>query len=161
MCAAQKLARNSTRAPRELAREAALTTVAPQDCAPEIISWAEVNQTHRIQNGVYQRGGRLVSLLTDFGRINPCYPDRQETSGDTILYTGEGRRGDQHLSPGNRALLAAIESSHAVPLFNKLGVGRWQYMGLWRVTRGSHVFDEKENRMLWHFTLKKVMSLES
>jgi hypothetical protein len=128
----------------------------PEPGRAEILSWAEVNRTHRIQNGIYQRRGRLVSLLTDFGRINPCYPDRQAESKDTIYYTGEGRRGDQTLSPGNRALFAAIESGHSVPLFNKLAVGRWQHMGYWRVVEGSHVFDEKENRMLWLFTLKRV-----
>jgi hypothetical protein len=122
----------------------------------EILTWAEVNRTHRIRNGVYQREGRLISLLTDFGRINPCYPDEQTESGDRIYYTGDGRRGDQHLSPGNRALLAAIESCHAVPLFNKLSVGRWQHMGFWRVVEASHLFDAKENRMLWRFTLKKA-----
>ena len=125
-----------------------------------ILSWAEVNRTHRIQNGVYQRGGRLISLLTDFGRINPCYPDQRNDAGDMIYYTGEGRRGDQHLTPGNRALLAAIESGHSVPLFNKLAVGRWQHMGYWRVADASHRFDEKENRMLWLFTLKKMMNAE-
>ncbi|MBD0369327.1 MAG: hypothetical protein ICV60_00625 [Pyrinomonadaceae bacterium] len=125
-----------------------------------ILTWAEVNRTHRIQNGVYQRNGRLISLLTDFGRINPCYPDRQNKAGDTIFYTGAGRRGDQQLSPPNRALLAAIESAHAVPLFNKLSVGRWQHMGYWRVTEASRRFDPKEQRMLWLFTLKKVLSDE-
>ena len=122
-----------------------------------MLTWAEVNATHRIRNGVYHRKGHLVSLLTDFGRINPCYPDRQSEGGDTISYTGEGRRGDQHLSPGNRALLAAIESGHSVPLFNKLEVGRWQHMGFWRVTAAEHRFDQKEQRMLWLFTLKKVI----
>lgn len=125
-----------------------------------ILSWAEVNRTHRIQNGVYQRGGRLISLLTDFGRINPCYPDTQNETGDTIYYTGAGRRGDQHLSPPNRALLAAIESAHAVPLFNKLAVGRWQHMGYWRVTSAERRFDEKERRMLWLFTLRKAAGSE-
>ena len=124
--------------------------------AGSLLSWAEVNRTHRIQNGVYQRGGRLISLLTDFGRINPCYPDEQNERGDTISYTGEGRRGDQHLSPGNRALLAAVETGHAVPLFNKLSVGRWQHMGYWYVAAGEHRYDEKERRMLWLFTLKKA-----
>jgi hypothetical protein len=131
-------------------------TVSPEPLSEEILSWAEVNRTHRIRNGVYQRGGRLISLLTDFGRINPCYPDRRADSPDAIHYTGEGRRGDQHLSPGNRALLAAIESAHAVPLFNKLGTGRWQHMGFWRVLEAVHRFDERENRMLWWFTLKRV-----
>ena len=142
--------------------------------AGEILSWTEVQQIHRIRNGVYQRGGRLISLLTDFGRHNPCYPDRfgviesteaqivaeqttthgagQEattteaaSSGNlfesslpaTIFYTGAGRRGDQGLSPANRALFAAIESGHAVPLFNKLEVGRWQFMSWWRVAVGA------------------------
>jgi hypothetical protein len=129
----------------------------PEPESEEILSWAEVNRTHRIRNGVYQRNGRLISLLTDFGRINPCYPDRVAAeSPDTIYYTGNGRRGDQYLNPGNRALLAAIESRHSVPLFNKLGVGRWQHLGFWRVTEGSQIFDEGENRMLWRFTLKRV-----
>ncbi|HYP53689.1 MAG TPA: hypothetical protein VEQ42_09120 [Pyrinomonadaceae bacterium] len=123
----------------------------------DVLTWAEVQRTHRIRNGVYQRRGRLVSLLTDFGLINPCYPDRHEGGdADTILYVGEGRRGDQHLTPGNRALLAAVESGHAVPLFNKLSVGRWQLTGFWRVARAEHRFDAGENRMLWRFTLKRV-----
>ncbi|HEY0005611.1 MAG TPA: hypothetical protein VGB17_12440 [Pyrinomonadaceae bacterium] len=122
----------------------------------EILSWAEVNRVHRIRSGVYQRRGRLISLLTDFGRINPCYPDRLNEAGDTISYTGDGRRGDQTLNPANRALFAAIQSGHAVPLFNKLAVGRWQSMGRWRVTEGRQVFDEKEQRMLWRFTLQKA-----
>jgi hypothetical protein len=120
-----------------------------------ILTWAEVNKIHRIRNGVYQRKGRLISLLTDFGKINPCYPDQQNESGETITYHGAGRRGDQPLDPANRALLAAIESGHAVPLFNKLGVGRWQHMGFWRVVEGRYVYDENEKRMLWRFTLKR------
>ncbi|MCA1615675.1 MAG: hypothetical protein LC800_16555 [Acidobacteria bacterium] len=38
--------------------------------AGDLLSWDEVRRTHRIRNGVYQRDGRLVSLLTDFGLIN-------------------------------------------------------------------------------------------
>jgi hypothetical protein len=127
----------------------------------EILTWAEVNRTHRIRNGVYHRGGRLVSLLTDFGRINPCYPDVATDDGETILYTGEGRHGDQLLSPGNRALLAAIGDGHAVPLFDKLGTGRWRHAGFWRVAHAEHRFDEGEGRMLWRFTLRRVRSSES
>lgn len=123
----------------------------------EILTWKEVSRTHRIRNGVYQRGGRLISLLTDFGRINPCYPDALANDDENVIhYTGEGRHGDQHLSPGNRALLAAVESGHAVPLFNKLGTGRWRHMGHWRVAEAAHRFDAAENRMLWRFTLRKV-----
>src|SRR6266853_1041835 len=123
----------------------------------DIFTWAEVSRVHGVRNGIYQRNGRLISLLTDFGRINPCYPDRLADSADTIYYTGNGRRGDQYLNPGNRALLAAIESGHAVPLFNKLSTGRWQHLGFWRVRAGRQIFDEQENRMLWQFTLQRVI----
>jgi len=127
------------------------------DAGSPVLTWEEVSRTHRVRNGVYQRGGRLVSLLTDFGRINPCYPDALSADGESIFYTGEGRHGDQHLSPGNRALLAAVESGHAVPLFNKLGPGRWQHTGLWRVCDAAHRFHPAEQRMLWRFTLKRVV----
>ncbi|MFL6331708.1 MAG: hypothetical protein ACJ754_00020 [Pyrinomonadaceae bacterium] len=133
-------------------REPELAAADPSD----VLTWEEVSRTHRVRNGVYQRGGRLVSLLTDFGRINPCYPDALSADGETIVYTGEGRHGDQHLSPGNRALLSAVESGHAVPLFNKLGVGRWQLTGHWRVGSAEHRYDETEQRMLWRFTLKRA-----
>jgi hypothetical protein len=122
----------------------------------EPLSWAEVNRVHRIRNGVYQRRGRLISLLTDFGHLNPCYPDHHQGSPDTIIYTGEGRHGHQQLSPGNRALLAAIESGHAVPLYNKLAPGRWQHLGFWRVVAGEHVYDEMQSRLLWRFTLRRA-----
>jgi hypothetical protein len=122
----------------------------------DILTWAEVNRTHRIRRGVYQRDGRLVSLLTDFGRLNPCYPDVAAEDGATIHYTGQGRRGDQHLTPANRALLDAIESGHAVPLFNKLSTGRWRHLGHWRVVAAEHRFDAAERRMLWRFTLRRV-----
>ena len=128
------------------------------DADSPVLTWEEVSRTHRVRNGVYQRGGRLVSLLTDFGRINPCYPYALSDDGESIVYTGEGRHGDQLLSPGNRALLSAVESGHAVPLFNKLGTGRWQLTGRWRVTAAEHRFDQHERRMLWRFTLKRVGS---
>ena len=142
-------------------RGAAETPPPVKPLGDEILTWAEVSRTHRARHGVYHKDGRLVSLLTDFGRINPCYPDRHDADDpDTIHYVGAGRRGDQHLTPANRALLDAIQSGHAVPLFNKLAPGRWQHTGRWRVTAARHEYDERERRMLWRFTLKKVMSDE-
>ncbi|PYT00643.1 MAG: hypothetical protein DMF63_06295 [Acidobacteria bacterium] len=119
----------------------------------QVFTWAEVSEIHRVRNGIYHRGGRLISLLTDFGRINPCYPDFHGRTANEIHYTGFGRRGDQKLNASNQALLNAIESGHSVPLFNKLAVGRWEFQGHWVVTAGEYVFDEKQNRMLWKFTL--------
>src|SRR5688572_15628245 len=98
-----------------------------------VFSWNEISEVHRIRNGIYQRNGRLISLLTDFGRINPCYPDIHGDNERTIHYTGSGRHGDQKLDAANRALLDAAGTETAVPLFNKLSVGRWEFLGLWRV----------------------------
>jgi hypothetical protein len=122
----------------------------------EVFTWSAVSEIHRVQNGIYHRDGKLVSLLTDFGRINPCYPDFHGDTTDEIHYTGFGRRGDQKLNASNRALLDAIDAGHAVPLFNKLSAGRWEFTGFWKVSTGQYIFDEKQNRMLWKFTLKRV-----
>ena len=122
----------------------------------KILTWNEVSDMHRIRNGIYQRNGRLISLLTDFGRINPCYPDVHGSSTDTISYTGSGRHGDQKLDAANRALFDAIETKRSVPLFNKLAVNRWEYTGLWRVTNGKYIFEDRQERMIWQFTLERA-----
>jgi hypothetical protein len=121
----------------------------------QMLSWAEVSEIHKIRNGIYQRSGRLISLLTDFGKINRCYPDFHGNTNDTIFYTGAGRRGDQKLDSFNRAMFNAVDSAHSVPLFNKLSIGRWQFLSFWRVAEGKYVFDKKQNRMIWKFTLEK------
>jgi len=121
----------------------------------EVYSWEQVSLIHPVRNGICQRNGRLVSLLTDFGRINPCYPDFHGATTDTIHYTGSGRRGNQKLDVKNRSLLDAIGSGHSVPLFNKLGVNRWEFLGRWRVTDGGYIFDENACRMVWKFTLHR------
>ncbi len=123
-----------------------------------ILSWDEVNSMHKTRNGIYQKNGRLISLLTDFGRINPCYPDEHGATSETILYTGSGRRGDQKLDLQNRALLDAVDTCDTVPLFNKLAAGKWEFMGYWRVTDGVYIFDENQDRMVWKFTLDRVMT---
>ncbi len=128
------------------------------DLLPEvgaIYTWIEVSEIHRVRNGIYQRNGKLISLLTDFGRINPCYPDFHGDTKNVIHYTGSGRRGDQKLDAANRALLAAVGTDQRVPLFNKRGVGQWEFMGFWSVTDSRYIFDEEQTRMLWKFTLTR------
>jgi len=122
----------------------------------QILTWSEVSGIHKIRNGIYHRNGRLISLLTDFGRINPCYPDFHGDTKETIFYTGSGRHGDQQLDPPNRALVDAIDTKIAVPLFNKLAVNRWEFMGFWQVREKFYLFDEKQGRMVWKFTLHRV-----
>ena len=120
-----------------------------------MLDWNEVSEIHRVRNGIYQKNEKLISLLTDFGKINPCYPDFSGEDKNEIFYTGAGRRGDQKLDAPNRALLNAVESGHGVPLFNKLAVGRWEFLGFWRVLEGRYIFDEKNKRMIWQFRLKR------
>ena len=121
----------------------------------EVFSWEHVSAIHKTRNGIYQRNGRLISLLTDFGRINPCYPDAHGETPDSILYTGNGRRGDQKLDAQNRALLDAIPLKISVPLFNKLAPGRWEFLGYWSIADGKYIYDESQKRMVWRFTLQK------
>jgi len=121
-----------------------------------VYSWKEVSQIHKARHGIYQRGGRLISLLTDFGKINPCYPDAHGATTDTIFYTGAGRRGDQPLNSFNQAMFNAVESKHHVPLFNKLSAGHWNFLGFWKVTEGKYLYDEAQKRMIWKFTLRKL-----
>ncbi len=118
-----------------------------------VFSWNEIGEIHKVRNGIYQRGGKLISLLTDFGKINECYPDFHGDNTGTIFYTGAGRRGDQKLDSPNRAMFNAVESAHFVPLFNKLAVGRWEFLGFWRVTEGKYIHDEEQKRMVWKFKL--------
>lgn len=121
----------------------------------DVFPWTVVSEIHKSRNGIYQKNGRLISLLTDFGKINLCYPDFHGETHETIFYTGAGRRGNQKLDSKNQALLDAVRSRHSVPLFCKLKVNQWQFMGYWRAVDGQYVFDESQDRMIWKFTLQK------
>ena len=121
----------------------------------DTFSWGEVSEVHRTRHGIYQRNEQLISLLTDFGKINPCYPDFHGDTTETIFYTGAGRRGDQKLDAYNRALLKAAETGIQVPLFNKLAVGVWEFLGFWKILEGKYIFDEPAERMIWQFTLRR------
>ncbi len=122
----------------------------------EIYSWSEVSEIHHSRHGIYQRNGELISLLTDFGQINPCYPDFTNEKANEIFYTGAGRRRDQKLDVWNQAMTKAIKTQTAVPLFCKLKVGQWQFLGFWQVTTASYIFEETSQRMIWRFVLKKA-----
>ena len=117
--------------------------------------WADICQIHRSRNGIYQRNGTLISLLTDFGKINPMYPDFHGETLNTVHYTGSGRRGDQKLDLANRAMIDAIGSGIEVPLFNKHGVNRWEFLGYWSVTDAGYIYDETSERMVWKFRLER------
>ena len=119
-----------------------------------ILRWSDVSVVHKSRNGIYQKNGKLISLLTDFGRISKCYPDSAADDGNTLFYTGSGRRGNQKLDVHNQAMIDAIRTGREVPLFCKLNVNRWEYMGYWRVSDAEYVYEEKNERMVWRFVLK-------
>jgi hypothetical protein len=121
-----------------------------------IFSWKEINSVHKTYNGIYQRGGELISLLTDFGKINPCYPDFEGEDPDTIFYTGAGRRGDQKLDVKNQAMHNAIKTERIVPLFCKVAVNQWKFMGYWQVIDAEYIYEEKNERNVWSFVLNRI-----
>ena len=56
----------------------------------DVLPWSRIAEVHKIRNGIYQRSGRLISLLTDFGRINPCgFESRVMTSMHAELGTAD------------------------------------------------------------------------
>jgi hypothetical protein len=122
----------------------------------KVLTWDEVSEIHKVRHGIYQRNGKLISLLTDFGKLTRCYPDFHGDKPGEILYTGSGRRGDQKLDAANRALINAIETKIKVPLFCKLKVGCWEFLGLHQITNAEYIFDETTARMVWKFTLKRI-----
>lgn len=123
----------------------------------EILPWDKVSEIHKTRHGIYQKDGVLVSLLTDFGKINPCYPDFTGDTADEIFYTGAGRRGDQKPDVWNKAMLEAIETEMQVPLFCKLKVNQWQFLGFWQVMKAEYIFDNFRERMVWKFRLKRIL----
>ena len=130
-----------------------------QDVGSEF-RWADVNSVHRSRNGIYQRNGKLISLLTDMGKINPCYPDFEGETPDTVFYTGSGRRGDQKLDAFNRSMVDATRTREPVPLFCKLAVNRWKFLGNWRVVDSEYVYDGSRKRNVWRFVLKRARAAE-
>ena len=121
-----------------------------------VFSWKDISNVHKVRNGIFQKKGKLVSLLTDFGEINACYPDFTGETKDTIFYTGAGRRGDQKRDVYHRSLHYAIETAVEIPLFCKLKVNQWKFMGYWRVVDAEYVFEAKNKRNIWSFVLKRV-----
>ncbi|HMS43544.1 MAG TPA: hypothetical protein PKE69_25160 [Pyrinomonadaceae bacterium] len=121
----------------------------------KVFSWDAVLEIHKTRNGIYQKNGQLISLLTDFGKINECYPDFHGETTDTIFYTGAGKRGNQKLDIWNKALHNAIKTELTVPLFCKLRVNQWQFLGFWQVCDAEYIFEPQSRRNIWSFVLKK------
>jgi len=87
---------------------------------------------------------------------NP-YQDRK--IDDRLFYTGEGRYGDQKMTRGDLVLKQQIEKNYPVYVFEKKSLGRYVYLGRYKVLS---VHDETQDdsegkqRLVFLFELRKL-----
>ncbi|MEM2995351.1 MAG: YDG/SRA domain-containing protein [Candidatus Bathyarchaeia archaeon] len=87
-------------------------------------------------SGSLQTGIRHVVLITvlhktseDLTRIP--YEDRKV--GECLLYTGEGRYGNQKMSRGNLVLKQQMEKGYPIYVFERKSPGRYAFLGEYEV----------------------------
>jgi hypothetical protein len=91
-----------------------------------MLTWEDVNETHRAWTGIYASGGQVISLLCNQSK-NGSYSD--QVFEDRIHYLVTRKT----LPAGARALTNMVGSSTPVRVFEKLGVNQWKDLGLWLV----------------------------
>lgn len=115
--------------------------------------------------GNLKTGVRYVVLITVLDKTpeesleNP-YRDRFE--GDLLMYTGEGRVGDQQMIRGNLVLKMQMERGFPVYVFEKKSPGRYMFLGRFNV-KGFRMEQQPdvrgETRKVFVFMLRKVADL--
>jgi 5-methylcytosine-specific restriction protein A len=94
-----------------------------------------------VQRGIRYSGSlnskiHHVVLIATFQKIfedlkrNP-YEDRK--IGNQLLYTGEGRYGDQKMRGGNLVLKQSLEEKYPIYVFEKKSPGRYAFLGRYKV----------------------------
>lgn len=87
-------------------------------------------------NGSLQKGIRHIVLITVLHKTpeeslrNP-YNDRLED--DILLYTGEGRAGNQKMERGNLALKRQMTEGYPIFVFEKKSPGKYMFLGQYNV----------------------------
>ncbi|MEM2972006.1 MAG: YDG/SRA domain-containing protein [Candidatus Bathyarchaeia archaeon] len=96
-------------------------------------------------SGSLRTGIKHVVLITvlhktseDLTRIP--YEDRK--IGDRLLYTGEGRHGNQKMSRGNLVLKQQMEKGYPIYVFEKKSPGRYAFLGEYKVVSWWDEFQE-------------------
>jgi len=110
-----------------------------------MLSWKEVLAEHKTLRGIGKD-----SLLVDRGESG--YKNRFLPDG-SILYPGEGLRGNQQPRGGNQILLDALESQKPLRLYLREGLNRWVRLGLYRVEAVEYRWEEGERRYVYWFRL--------
>ncbi|MEM3579920.1 MAG: YDG/SRA domain-containing protein [Candidatus Bathyarchaeia archaeon] len=88
-------------------------------------------------NGSLQKGIRHIVLITVLHKTpeeslrNP-YHDRLED--DALLYTGEGRVGNQKMERGNLALKRQMTEGYPIFVFEKKSPGKYVFLGQYNVS---------------------------
>lgn len=86
---------------------------------------------------------------------NP-YNDRK--TGDKLLYTGEGRYGNQKMNRGNLVLKQQMEKNYPIYVFEKKSPGKYVFLGRYKVfsVRNEIQNDSRgEKRQVFVFELHK------
>jgi 5-methylcytosine-specific restriction protein A len=89
---------------------------------------------------------------------NALYEDRQQ--GEAFHYTGEGRRGDQTLTRGNRAIDRSLDAGTPLLLFFKNATNEYEFQGEVRLL-GEPLQEQQRDedgmmRTVWVFPLEAV-----
>lgn len=116
------------------------------------MSWREVLVIHKTLRGI-----GWESLLVDRGESgyrNEFLPDGR------IVYPGEGLRGNQQPTGGNRILLEAYADKRPMRVFAREGPNRWRDLGKYRVEKVQYSWLALERRYIYRFTLTPELSTD-
>lgn len=119
--------------------------------------------------GILVRDGRVAIIHAYRGLARRAhYWDALDPVSMTLKYIGEGLKGDQQLTPRNKALVEAASSGDPVEVFFDCGdiqlpVGNDRKFekhllagGRWRVVEAEYRRHASENRKVWQFSLVPV-----
>jgi hypothetical protein len=103
----------------------------------------QLYENHRIskdfrvgtQGGIRYAGGHREGIrhtVVIFGEM-PEIPYQPRWTGSTLIFTGEGLRGDQELSKGNLVLFKQLREGFPLYAFRKVGKNQYRYLGRMKV----------------------------
>lgn len=135
----------------------------------DILSNREISESFNVcvrrgirYSGSLRDGINHVVLITVLDKTpeesvqNP-YNDRME--GEYLLYTGEGRFGNQEMQRGNLALKLQTEKHYPIFVFEKKTPGRYMFLGQYNVTsmqRETQKDGKGNRRSVFLYKLERV-----
>lgn len=128
-----------------------------------ILTYQQVEAQFGIKIAGFGRGiNRTSSTVVLISSIDKkatgfVYHDRWTADGDYI-YSGEGKTGDQQMSPGNKAIIDAERDGKLIHLFVKFSPQEYYYQGVFSLVDYTYEDDKDEAgnvRKEYKFRLKK------